>query len=505
VRVQPIAAPASWESAGVRFTVWHPAADWHPETPDNARSLVLDVACADRHLVLTGDLEQLGLSELVRQPHPDPPPEVFLAPHHGGKSANPGWLYDWARPKLVVVSQRPLPAGTNDPLTPVEHQGIRILRTWREGAIRLQWTEGGVVPRGFLQDEGREVRELDQVHVLSGIGSWQAPLLPAWVGQGTLRLLVGLAGFTLGLMLCIVLAVVEFGAWALIVPPRSMTEGNKQTDGEAPPPARHSEPIEARGSDGAKLAGRWYPAPALTTTGRTVLLLHGFAEDSSALELRRVATLNQHGWNVAALDSRGCGQSEGRYATFGGREAGDIRAWLDVLARLAVVIDPALRFSPVLWGRSMGAAIAVRAAAQTPGLAALVLESPLVELDAAVAVLMRKRGLPFPKILARLITRRAARLAGVSLSRPRSIDLAPRVACPILIVHGSNDALVSTAEARMLSAAFPSPPCWFDVPGAGHTDVIDAGGDELLGRIAAFLDGAAVAIEPMRDEAGQEK
>ncbi len=108
IPVQPITAPESWEKAGVRFTVWHPPAGWHPETSDNARSLVLDVAFAGRHLLLTGDLEQLGLDELVAHPPPQPPPDVFLAPHHGGKSANPEWLYQWAKPRLVVVSQRPL-------------------------------------------------------------------------------------------------------------------------------------------------------------------------------------------------------------------------------------------------------------------------------------------------------------------------------------------------------------------------------------------------------------
>ncbi|HKI19987.1 MAG TPA: ComEC/Rec2 family competence protein, partial [Isosphaeraceae bacterium] len=81
IPVQPTTAPETWESAGVRFKVQHPPADWHPETSDNARSLVLDVAFASRHIVLTGDLEQQGLLELVARPAPEPPPDVFLSPH----------------------------------------------------------------------------------------------------------------------------------------------------------------------------------------------------------------------------------------------------------------------------------------------------------------------------------------------------------------------------------------------------------------------------------------
>ncbi len=112
VALEPIAAPAAWSDGDVQFTVLHPTSGWHPETSDNARSLVLDVAYAKRRLLLTGDLEQLGLAELVAKPAPPTPVDVFLSPHHGGKSANPERLYEWAKPRLVVVSQRQMPRAT---------------------------------------------------------------------------------------------------------------------------------------------------------------------------------------------------------------------------------------------------------------------------------------------------------------------------------------------------------------------------------------------------------
>jgi competence protein ComEC len=482
IPVQPTTAPETWESAGVRFQVQHPPADWHPETSDNARSLVLDVAFASRHIVLTGDLEQQGLLELVGRPAPEPPPDVFLSPHHGGKSANPEWLYQWAKPRLVVVSQRPQPPRTNDALASLEKQGIPLLRTWRQGSIRFRWTEDGIIAHRFL-----EVHNPSEVHSHSSlvirsesIGHW----------------LAGIAGFALGAIACLVLAVVEFGAWILVVPPRLIKHLDEQTDG----PASLVEPIIVRARDGARLAGRWFPVPERRATGRTVLLLHGFGERSSALEARRVATFHRHGWNVASLDSRGYGLSEGPYASFGGREADDIRAWLDMLAECLARIDPALPFRPTLWGRSMGAAIALRAAAEDSRIVALVLESPMVDLDASVAVVLRKKRLTFSKLLARLVTRRAGKLAGVSLSRPRPIDSAPRVACPTLIVHGTDDRLVVIAEARRLADAFPTRPRWFDVAGAGHTNVIDKGAEPLFEQIAAFLDEASRSTEPSRSE-----
>ncbi len=129
VPVHPLTAPTAWDKAGVQFTVSHPPDGWHPETSDNARSLVLDIAFRGRHLLLTGDLEHLGLDEMVERPPPEPPPDVFLAPHHGGRSANPEWLYQWAKPRLVVVSQRPVAAKASDALAPLDRKGIPLLRT----------------------------------------------------------------------------------------------------------------------------------------------------------------------------------------------------------------------------------------------------------------------------------------------------------------------------------------------------------------------------------------
>jgi hypothetical protein len=50
-------------------------------------------------------------------------------PHHGGRSGNPDWLYDWAQPRQVIVSQRMPATGTSDALAPLERSGIPLLRT----------------------------------------------------------------------------------------------------------------------------------------------------------------------------------------------------------------------------------------------------------------------------------------------------------------------------------------------------------------------------------------
>jgi alpha-beta hydrolase superfamily lysophospholipase len=93
--------------------------------------------------------------------------------------------------------------------------------------------------------------------------------------------------------------------------------------------------------------------------------------------------------------------------------------------------------------------------------------------------------------VAKLVTRRAGQIARVPIHAPRPIDSARKISCPTLVLHGTNDTIVTIDEARQLAHSLPAPPSWIEVADARHTDVVDKGGDDLLDRIAAFLDEAA--------------
>ncbi len=177
-----------------------------------------------------------------------------------------------------------------------------------------------------------------------------------------------------------------------------------------PPPW---EPIHARSNDGVKLSGNWCENEL--SKGRTAVLLHGFAEDRLALWGRATA-LHQRGWNVALIDARGRGRSEGDLCSFGGREVGDLVHWIDLLASR---VGPSIRV--LAWGRSMGAAIALRAAAVDPRIDALVLEAPLSRSRTdrrSMATARSVAGRLRPAYLAR----GHSGLAGVSLEWPRPVD-----------------------------------------------------------------------------------
>lgn len=198
VPIRTISEGEQWGSSGSRFSVWHPPKSFSPGSSDNARSIVLDVESAGRHLLLTGDLEQEGLARLIDRPAF--PIDAILAPHHGGRTANPESLYDWAGPEVVVVSQRPPAVGTRDPLEALGPRGIPLLRTWQRGAIRLRWEPDRLTARAFLDEDRSDAKSPAHSSGLSlRVNGSFGP-----------RGLVGLSGFLLGLGACLMMAMGEY-------------------------------------------------------------------------------------------------------------------------------------------------------------------------------------------------------------------------------------------------------------------------------------------------------
>lgn len=290
--------------------------------------------------------------------------------------------------------------------------------------------------------------------------------------------LIALGGLSAGIFGGLTMAIVEIGAWFL-VSPRPLAE----TEADASSLARSAEPMRVKADDGAMLAGLWLPSPQ--SSGKIMILVHGFMDGPSAMIADRGEALLARGWSVAAIALRAHGPSGGMVSGFGALEAADLRVWLDAIADL---IPPGESLAPVVWGRSMGAAIALRAAVEDPRIQALVLEAPLVDLEEVVASRLRKRWIAPARLFARWIVKRAGRLAGASLRRPRPLNLAPRLSIPVVVIHGTDDALVPSSSARMLAAAFPAPASFLEVPGAGHADVAAVGGPLLLGQILDLID-----------------
>jgi fermentation-respiration switch protein FrsA (DUF1100 family) len=138
----------------------------------------------------------------------------------------------------------------------------------------------------------------------------------------------------------------------------------------------------------------------------------------------------------------------------------------------------------IIFGRSMGGAVAARLAANRPS-GGLVLESAFTSLEAMARVL-------YP-VLPRFLFRR---LKG----RFSTLHWLRQVEVPLLVVHGSNDEIVPMSQGRELMVAGREPKAWFGVEGARHNDVYWVGGTTYFRRIGAFVrecsDGGLPGEEP---------
>ncbi|MGQ0614304.1 MAG: alpha/beta hydrolase [Planctomycetaceae bacterium] len=215
------------------------------------------------------------------------------------------------------------------------------------------------------------------------------------------------------------------------------------------------EPVLLRASDGVSLKAWHWPGQRRPT----LLLLHGNAGHRGH-RLGWMAELHALGYGSFLLDYRGYGGSGGSPT-----EAGLLR---DAEAAARWLAEREL--GPVVYlGESIGCSVAITLAAQRPP-AGLLLHGGALSL-AEVA----QRAYPFLPV--GLLMKDRFDVRGVLA----------RVSCPALFCHGDRDTIVPPDLGRALYEAYAGPKEWFAVPGAGHNDLIDAGGADYYRRVEAFL------------------
>jgi competence protein ComEC len=133
IPMEIVYAGQCWQTQGVTFEVLHPP-PVGPSGKENARSLVLLVKYAGWSMLLTGDLEEAGLTRVLAMPAPHI--DVLMAPHHGSDKSNIPALAAWAKPKIAVSCQ----TASLNPRRSVkmyESLGIRFLGTWPHGMVTI--------------------------------------------------------------------------------------------------------------------------------------------------------------------------------------------------------------------------------------------------------------------------------------------------------------------------------------------------------------------------------
>jgi uncharacterized protein len=216
-------------------------------------------------------------------------------------------------------------------------------------------------------------------------------------------------------------------------------------------------------TDGARQFAWIMPAARPSDNPTWVLFLHGNAATVAAkVNIAHYAELTELGLNVMAPEYRGFGGLEGLPTE--SVLAADAQAAYDYLRNVRRI--PASRL--VIYGWSLGSAVAVRLASEVEA-AAMILEGAP---SSVVAVAQQQ----YPFFPIRLIMR----------NHFDSIGKIDRVRAPLLFLHSPQDAVIPIAEGRRLFAAATGDKTFVEVRG-GHVDATTADTDRFYGAIRSFL------------------
>jgi len=215
--------------------------------------------------------------------------------------------------------------------------------------------------------------------------------------------------------------------------------------------------------NGDFVAGWWVPSDA--PQARTLLYLHGNAGNVSA-NAHHVLRLRGAGLNIFIIDYRGYGHSTGgpprEKLVYQDAE----RAWKYLVEERK--IPPA---DIVIYGHSLGGAVAIDLASHHPEAGALITESTFTSI-AEKADESRYAYLPTRLILTERFD---------SISKIGSIRM------PKLMLHGEADAMISPRMLQRLYDAAPEPKQMASIPGGGHDDSAEVNPTAYFAALNGFL------------------
>ena len=201
-------------------------------------------------------------------------------------------------------------------------------------------------------------------------------------------------------------------------------------------------------AQGKTLFAWFVPVPSQTPSP-AVVVMHGWGANAS-LMLPALAPLHAAGFAVLLLDARCHGQSDGAPFTSLPRFAEDIEAGLDWLRQQALI--DAGRLS--VMGHSVGAGAALLCATRRADVRAVVSLSAFAHPREIMRSFLAEARIPYP-VLGWYVMRHVQAVIGARFDDIAPLRSMTRLRCPVLLVHGTEDAVVPFADAQRLLAAGP--------------------------------------------------
>ena len=208
----------------------------------------------------------------------------------------------------------------------------------------------------------------------------------------------------------------------------------------------------------------WF-VPAESSPARfTVVMFNGNA-GHRGMRAPVASALARHGVATLLFDYRGYGDNAGSPSEDGlAQDARAARAYITT----RTYVDTG---RVVFFGESLGAAVALRLATETPPFA-LVLRSPFTSMTE-----IGRHHYPFLPV--RWLLR----------DRYPSLERAPSVSCPTLVIAGDRDSIIPIEQSRRLYEAFTGEKRLVVIAGADHNDEALFDGQELMQAVLAFVTG----------------
>lgn len=213
-----------------------------------------------------------------------------------------------------------------------------------------------------------------------------------------------------------------------------------------------------------KLHGWWIPAVGQETG--VLLYLHGNGVNIGA-NVEHAHRFHRLGLSVLLIDYRGYGRSTGAFPSEQQVYEDAKTAWQYLTQTRR--IPPQRIF---IFGHSLGGAIAIHLATQTPKAAGLIVQSSFTSIRAMIDRRPIYRLFPIEQLLHQ---------------RFESIRRVADLQMPVLFIHGLADSQVPADMSQTLYHLSPDPKDIFLVPTAGHNNVATIAGEDYLQTIQQFL------------------
>ncbi|MGJ3253108.1 MAG: alpha/beta hydrolase [Elainellaceae cyanobacterium] len=230
---------------------------------------------------------------------------------------------------------------------------------------------------------------------------------------------------------------------------------------------------------GERIHGWWVPA---ADPHGVILYLHGNGENISA-NIAYAERFHRLGFSVLMIDYRGYGLSDGRLPSEAYAYDDAIAAWNYLQYQRGV--EPR---QIVLYGHSLGGAIALDLAIKQPSAAGLIVEGTFTSIQDVIDRIRFYRLFPISWLLNQRFE---------SISKMRSLQI------PILIMYGMQDAVIPPDMSESLYAIAPEPKQLLMVPLAGHNNLADIAGDEYTRSLQQFM--TLIGMSCLKDDVESEQ